>query len=450
MPPRTDPERSAPGMLRDARGLIERAVPLVIAALTTLITALAFLGCLAASAFQTSHLGRAGIAAAIAFVLGFPTCALISLVMRRLVREANAASDDQQHRIDLAGRHREFEATLADALEMADTEPEALRVIERSFATVLPTQPVELLLADNSHAHLSRMAFTAPDGSPPGCGVASPQECPAARRARIHHFPDSAALNACPKLEGRPIGRCSALCIPVAVMGRTVGVIHTVGDPDAGPPPDSTTDLRSVANQAGTRLGMLRVMAETQLQASTDALPGLLNRRAFENNYLRMRPDTRICTVAMADLDHFKDLNDTYGHDTGDRALRTFAEALRSSLRAEDLISRRGGEEFAIFFPNSSADTAVAALQRLQEQLRTSLHAANLPTCTASFGIVEAGPDEALDTMLTRADTALFAAKQAGRNRLIVHDHTGHEKLYPATAFPDETREQPPHAVPTE
>ena len=114
------------------------------------------------------------------------------------------------------------------------------------------------------------------------CGVDSPDHCPAARRAQTQRFADSEALDACPKLRGRAQGRCSAVCVPMSIMGRTVGVIHTTGTP--GTPLDDSRidDLETLANQAGARLGMLRVMAETQLQASTDSLTGLINRRSAE------------------------------------------------------------------------------------------------------------------------------------------------------------------------
>ncbi len=236
---------------------------------------------------------------------------------------------------------------------MADNEPEALRVIERTFAAVLPSAVTELLLADNSHAHLSRKAFSSSrDPGLSGCGVNSPQECPAARRARIHRFPDSEAVNACPKLVGRPGGRCAAFCIPVSIMGRTVGVIHTVHDVHARIDERTVEDMQAIANQAGTRLGLLRIMAETQPQAETDGLTGLLNRRAFENSFLQLRDRSALGkgVVVMTDLDHFKTINDTYGHETGDRALRVFADTLRKTLRKNDVLSRHGGEEFAIAF----------------------------------------------------------------------------------------------------
>jgi diguanylate cyclase (GGDEF)-like protein len=129
--------------------------------------------------------------------------------------------------------------------------------------------------------------------------------------------------------------------------------------------------------------------AHLTLQATPAGLTGLLNRRAFENGYVRVRGASRMAAVAMAHLDHFKALNDTYGHDTGDRALRVFAETLRTCLRGEDLVSRRGGEEFASFFPGSGAGVAVAALRRVRAELQRALRTSGLPVCTASFGVVE-------------------------------------------------------------
>ena len=415
-----------------ASGVVNVAAPIVTAAA-------AIAGCwfaLEVSAVTRVQEVAAGV---VALVLSLPFGFVVSMWMRRLTSRAESLSDARQHRIDDAGRHSDFSSRLADALDMASSETEALRVIERAFGSVLPTQPVELLLADNSHAHLTRRAHAAPDGIPPGCGVPSPQECPAARRARMQSFPDSQAVNACPKLEGRTIGRCSALCIPVSVMGRTVGVIHTVSEVASPTGSDAATDLQSVAAQAGTRLGMLRVMAETQLQANTDGLTGLMNRRALENGYLKTRDSSLVTAVAMADLDHFKQLNDTYGHATGDRALRMFAQTLRGGMRSQDLVSRRGGEEFAVVFPDCDAAAAVAALQRVQTQLHVALRQSGLPTYTASFGVVEASIDEDFETTLARADVALFAAKAAGRDRVMVHDQQGMEQLYPATAFATST-----------
>src|SRR6202789_3661694 len=140
--------------------------------------------------------------------------------------EAIEVADREGVTREVQGQRQRFESRLANALDMAEGEPEVIDVIERSFAAVVPEAPVELLLADNSHAHLLRMAGVGPDGEPPSCSVDSPDRCPAARRAQVQVFADSDHHQAGPKLPQRPLGRVSALCVPVSIMGRTVGVTH--------------------------------------------------------------------------------------------------------------------------------------------------------------------------------------------------------------------------------
>jgi diguanylate cyclase (GGDEF)-like protein len=315
---------------------------------------------------------------------------------------------------------------------MAEGEPEVIDVIERSFSQILPDAPVELLLADNSHAHLHRMATVGPDGEPPCCSVDSPDRCPAARRAQIQVFADSDDLDACPKLRNRPQGRLSALCVPVSIMGRTVGVIHATGQPEATVEDDRVDDLTTLAKLAGARLGLLRVMAETQLQASTDTLTGLLNRRSFSEQYANIPHQLYPVAVAMADLDHFKTLNDTYGHETGDRALRLFARVVRDALRASDVVGRHGGEEFAIAFPDCSAVDATRALNTVRAHLDAAITVGGLPKFTVSFGLTEAEPGEEFSAVLRRADSALMLAKQQGRDRIVLHESVGGEDAVPS------------------
>jgi diguanylate cyclase (GGDEF)-like protein len=346
----------------------------------------------------------------------------------RLNQELSAAMAEADHQADIRDsqvQRQRFESRLANALDMAEGEPEVIEVIERSFSSVLPEAPVELLLADNSHAHLHRMAAVGPDGKPPSCGVDSPDRCPAARRAQIQEFTDSDHLDACPKLRNRPEGRLSALCVPVSIMGRTVGVIHATGETGAKVDDDHVDDLATLAKLAGARIGLLRVMAETQLQASTDTLTGLLNRRSFSQRVAAVSPQLYPIAVAMADLDHFKALNDTYGHDTGDRALRLFARVLRDSLRASDVASRYGGEEFAIAFPDCSAVDATRILNNVRAKLDAAITVGGLPNFTVSFGVTDSEPGEDLESVLRRADDALLQAKREGRDRVALHDATG-------------------------
>ncbi len=355
---------------------------------------------------------------------------VVAVLARQSAEAARMANQGAAVR-ELQARRQEFESRLANAMDMAEDESEVIDVIERSMAATLPAAAAELLLADNSHAHLLRVASVSPDGDVPGCTVSSPDHCPAARRSQAQHFPDSDALDACPKLRARAQGRVAAVCVPVSIMGRTVGVLHAVGEPNQPFAADKVSELSTLANQAGARIGLLRVMADTQLQAATDSLTGLLNRRSFESRLTSVRAGEPTFALAMADLDRFKTLNDTYGHETGDRALRLFADVLRGSFRETDLLCRQGGEEFLIALPASTAEGARRALDAVRERLDAALTVAGLPKFTVSIGAIDATAREELPDLTARADAAMFAAKRAGRDQVVIHTRDG-KALAPA------------------
>lgn len=343
--------------------------------------------------------------------------------LTRQLSDAVHLAQQQARRREIQADRQEFESRLANALDMAEGEPEVIEVIERAFSTILPAAPVELLLADNSRAHLVRMASSS--AGAPGCSVDSPDHCPAARRAQVQRFTHSDALDACPKLRGRVEGVVSAMCTPVSIMGRTVGVIHATASAGTEFVDDGVLDLGTLAKLGGARIGLLRVMAETQLQAATDSLTGLLNRRSFEAQVTRARRESPVVSVAMADLDHFKTLNDTYGHETGDRALRLFAQVLAGSVRDQDLVCRQGGEEFVVALMGCEGESAHRVLDGVRRRLEAAITVAGLPAFTVSFGLVDSRDQEALPAIIDRADVALFQAKRGGRNRVVRHDRSG-------------------------
>jgi diguanylate cyclase (GGDEF)-like protein/PAS domain S-box-containing protein len=162
-------------------------------------------------------------------------------------------------------------------------------------------------------------------------------------------------------------------------------------------------------------------------EATTDALTGLFNRRHFvelaEVELTRAARYGYPISVVMLDLDHFKDINDTYGHAFGDVVLHELAGVLRKHLRRGDVIGRIGGEEFAVLLPQTETTPAVATLERIRGAVETmALNgvAKSARRVTVSIGLVELRPGETLDEVLRRADGALYKAKATGRNRLVV------------------------------
>lgn len=160
--------------------------------------------------------------------------------------------------------------------------------------------------------------------------------------------------------------------------------------------------------------------------AHIDPLTALNNRRSFVDAATARLGTGSSQMLAMIDIDHFKKINDRIGHAGGDNALKHAAEVLRSAAPKEALLARLGGEEFGLLFalPRDERGAAANAAEAHIEAMRLQLEAMPLITpqgliyVTASFGLAISRPDETLDTLLSRADMALYAAKNAGRNRL--------------------------------
>jgi len=125
--------------------------------------------------------------------------------------------------------------------------------------------------------------------------------------------------------------------------------------------------------------------------------------------------------LAIADLDRFKQLNDTYGHEAGDRALRVFAKTAQDVLREDDVIARWGGEEFVIVVPDLNRHQAVSVLERIRERLAAA-HTGGHPAFTSSFGMTDSTCAESLEQILHLADAALYDAKDAGRDCIMISD----------------------------
>jgi diguanylate cyclase (GGDEF)-like protein len=328
-----------------------------------------------------------------------------------------------------------FLRDVQDALDMGESEGDALEVTAKALRDAAPG-PAELLVADASRAHLRRAAH-APDREPPCCSVETPWGCPAVRQGRTLRFERSDDLSACPRLTSRGGEVLTAVCVPITILGTPTAVIHATAPVEDDAFTAQTIDrLEGVAAQVGTRLGVLRAMARSQLQAETDPLTGLLNRRAMEERVRHLREAGRPFALAMADLDHFKHLNDSYGHDTGDRALRTFARVLREAVRDADVVSRHGGEEFVVVLPGVDALTAAPVLHRIRDKLEEAVGTAMIPTFTVSMGVADSTWSSDLADVLRAADHALMAAKAQGRDRLVIADPPASGSTVPAEPLP--------------
>jgi len=177
--------------------------------------------------------------------------------------------------------------------------------------------------------------------------------------------------------------------------------------------------LKAVADQAAVAINK----AQLWDMAVTDSLTGLYVRRYFmvklQEELHRAERYNNILSIVMADLDRFKKVNDTYGHDAGDRVLKAIGKFLQQNIRDVDVIARYGGEEFVLMIPEAAKDAAHSLSERLRKNL-SEIKFEDLPPITISLGIATY-PQDGTDPedLIRKADAAMYAAKRAGRNQVV-------------------------------
>lgn len=185
---------------------------------------------------------------------------------------------------------------------------------------------------------------------------------------------------------------------------------------------------RDELSRLGNTMDQMRRCLQTSFQriqdlAVTDELTHLPNRRAFQHEAgraleLGLRYE-RPLTLVIIDLDHFKQVNDTWGHPVGDAVLQDAARIIHSSIRRTDICARIGGEEFALCMPETDLQDAEAVTEKIRTRIAAHAFAHNQPL-TASFGLAPLMPDQTLDSLMLDADLALYQAKHQGRNQVVI------------------------------
>jgi diguanylate cyclase (GGDEF)-like protein len=184
--------------------------------------------------------------------------------------------------------------------------------------------------------------------------------------------------------------------------------------------------IATVARELGGALRMATLVEESRWMATTDALTGLLNRRAFLEStgreVARAKRYNDKLSVILLDVDHFKQINDKRGHAAGDMVLTAIGTLLSRALRTCDILARWGGEEFVLVLPSTGLEGAEQTAERVREMLeKASIKDGNgdvIPV-TASFGVAGYMPGENLEQVIDRADRAMYRAKSGGRNRVV-------------------------------
>src|SRR5882672_9494328 len=237
--------------------------------------------------------------------------------------------------------------------------------------------------------------------------------------------------------------------VPLIFHERLIGALQVISDDPARVWQENEILLvRTVANQVAVAVNHANLFAQIQQQALTDALTGCYNRRSFEmqldKDLMMARRTHQPVSLVMLDLDRFKQLNDTAGHDAGDAALRKLADCFRQEIRGVDSAARFGGDEFALILPRAYSEGALLVAERLRARIE-QIEIPGFGSLTASMGIATFPTHARSREALTSAsDAALYSAKRSGRNRVCIFEAMDgkSEEVTPGELLPPETVEQ--------
>ena len=365
------------------------------------------------------------------------------------VKRVNRELRRQVQELELRNREATLVGHMGSLLEVSQTAEEAYAVVERGARLLFPGLSGALLMLPPSRLVVERVATWGV--IPADRRIYRPDDCWALRQGRLYivESPDSGPI--CSHVGPQP---APYMCIPMTAQGATLGVFHLSadsvdGDLDvvghrsipggpAAPRPsraseERTADVRLtessrnlglwVAELLALSLANFRLRETLHAQSTRDPLTGLFNRRymedSLERELYRAAREGGTLGVVMADLDHFKAFNDRSGHVAGDAVLRALAELLSSSVRAEDIVCRYGGEEFTILLPNASLEETRHRAETLREAA-SGLSVPDGQRLTLSLGVAAyPGHGTTARELIEAADAALYAAKSAGRDMVV-------------------------------
>jgi diguanylate cyclase (GGDEF)-like protein/PAS domain S-box-containing protein len=314
-----------------------------------------------------------------------------------------------------------------DLLQACKTKEEAYQVIALALGELFPDQGGALVILHDSGQYLETIAqwgeasFLEP--------IFSLEDCWAMRRGQQHLVLDLHESVICNHFIRPPT--TGYLCLPLVVQGETLGLLYLESPSGINPAHVLGWNQLAVTIGEGIKLSLsnLKLRELMREQATHDPLTGLFNRRYLNESLPRElnrahRQNQPTC-LAMMDIDHFKRVNDTYGHEAGDLVLRELGRILRENTRKSDIVCRFGGEEFLLVLLDSPLADCHAHLEKIRQivkGMKIRYGDQLLGTVTISIGVIESSQANiTAEQLLNGADKAMYAAKQAGRDRIIAY-----------------------------
>lgn len=356
--------------------------------------------------------------------------------VRARMAEQERLNQALAERVEELDRSREVSALTSECVELVQrciSVDESLELTGRFLARMYPTANIELYEQVDGSGEMVLRSWEHRFGPRLPSETLEAHDCWAVRTRRVYAVLPGGSRIGCLHVprEVRAEGRVACVCAPLLSMDRMIGLVSLSFPPAReGVAADAERIVRSVAQfettmqSLGGALSTVSLRESLQRLALVDELTGLPNRRAFvsaaQRSIARARRARERVGVAIFDVDHFKRVNDTWGHDAGDRVLRQLADVALQFFRTEDVVGRMGGEEFAVVMVMGSDGEAAGRLDQFRREVRERCRAGQDPvTISIGFTITENEAPRSLDELLRAADAALYEAKAAGRDRVV-------------------------------
>ena len=321
---------------------------------------------------------------------------------------------------------------MRELLQSCSNVQEVPAIVISYAAKLFPGTDGALFLLSDSKNDLQSVARWGDFPEDVDNNIFAPDACWGLRQGRVYAVEDMKIGPICPHL--KQTSSSAYICLPLIGKGEILGLLH-LGTKRSVKEDDKQANIFELkeiavifAEYLSLSIANIKLSEKLTSQSLRDPLTGLYNRRYMEESIqheiLRAaRQQTRI-GVVIIDIDHFKQINDTYGHDAGDEFLIKLAVFFKLKIRGSDFIFRYGGEEFVIILPESSVEDTYKYAESLRKEvknMKVKFRGQLLPSITLSFGIAEY-PDHGLDTieLIRIADKALYTAKEEGRDRVVI------------------------------
>lgn len=326
-------------------------------------------------------------------------------------------------------------ALVSDWLHSCETQAEVFEVVRQSMVHIYPESAGEFYIYSNSRDILE---IATSWGDSQAVAAMRPNDCWSLRRGRPFQFGDGPVTLGCTHVVESDVNISSSryLCMPIIAHGDTVGLLHLDLNNYCHSREDATTFetnselpfITRLAEQVSMALANVRLRDELHRQSTLDSLTGMFNRRSFFDRasiaISKLASDSSQCAVTLFDVDNFKQFNDRFGHDAGDRVLIEIARLADAYFTESEIVSRIGGEEFALLLPDLSIEDAKARIDGFIARIgEHSIFYGNgtLPSCSVSAGIgMFPQHGKSIHELIKKADEAMYQAKAKGKSCVCV------------------------------